>query len=256
MLKLWQVINLWWYRMNTFLYCLLSIWPWCRRASWIGLNLQVLLAQTYLSFSLPFSRGPEVEGAVPCKPYNILNLFFLHTSKAFTQQNDLSGTLHPRRPFFQPSSFLLGHLVRKWKKCKWETNHRSTCCVPLKTWKMNRLTGHNGVVTKIYRVHFKITWPFVDVFMGRAVKLNKRKELSYKLYSNSASNLRQALLLLGLLYWCFIVACFSVVYFKLRRSTPNENKTTLIIKVSRLFGQPWQRRLWSQPAGEDGVPLS
>lgn len=74
--------------MNTLLYCLLSIWPWRRHASWICLNLQVLLAQTYLSFSLPFSRGPEVEGAVSFKPYYlILNLFifyFLHTSKAFT----------------------------------------------------------------------------------------------------------------------------------------------------------------------------
>ncbi len=73
--------------MNTLLYCLLSIWPWRRHASWICLNLQVLLAQTYLSFSLPFSRWPEVEGAVSFKPYNILNLFFfahiksLHSSK-------------------------------------------------------------------------------------------------------------------------------------------------------------------------------
>ncbi len=253
-----QVIDLWWKRINTLLYCLLSIWPWRRHASWICLNLQVLLAQTYHYFSLLLSRGPEVEGSVSFKPYNILNFFssfFLHTSKAFTQQNDFSSTLHPRKPFFQPSPFLLLLSLESEKNAN-ERNHRSTCCVPLKTWKMNRLTGHNGVVTKIYTVHFKITWPFVDVFMGRAVKLNKRKELSYKLYSNSASNLRQALLLLGLLYWCFIVACFSVVYFKLRRSTPNQNKTTLIIKASRSFGQPWQRRLWSQPAGEDGVPLS
>lgn len=50
--------------------------------------------------------------------------------------------------------------------------------MPLKTWKMNRLSrGHNGVLTKIYRVLFKITLPIVCIFMvGMAVKLNNEKK--------------------------------------------------------------------------------
>lgn len=51
--------------------------------------------------------------------------------------------------------------------------------MPLKTWKMNRLSrGHNGVLTKIYRVLFKITLPIVCIFMvGMAVKLNNEKKI-------------------------------------------------------------------------------
>lgn len=77
--------------------------------------------------------------------------------------------------------------------------------MPLKTWKMNRLSrGHHGVVTKIYMVLFKITWPFADLFMvGMAVELNKEKTIllqtSQQLFKQFCKQFKTGSVVAGLL---------------------------------------------------------
>lgn len=108
---------------------------------------------------------------------------------------------------------------------------------------MNRLTGPNGVVTKIYRVHFKITWPFVGVFMvGMAVKLNKGEKTLLPTLQQFSKQFKTSFAVAGAFFIGASSLPVSAWFILICEGVRQTNTKPLIIRASRLFGQPWQRR--------------